>query len=99
MNEWISKTLQDLFRSRSLLKSYFCPIVCDNFRIQSSRDYEQLLKTIMRLVKRLPNDTVDKLMEYKDELTGDLVTFLKETANIVRQGSTHMVQAARDFTS
>ena len=73
--------------------------MCDNFRIQSSRDYEQLLKTIVRLVKRLPNDTVDKLMEYKEELTGDLVTFLRETANIIRQGPTHMVQAVRNYTS
>ena len=73
--------------------------MCDNFRIQSSRDYEQLLKIIMRLVKRLPNDTVEELMEYKDELGGDLVTFINEMANTIRQGPAYMMQVARDFKS
>ena len=73
--------------------------MCDNFRIQSSRDYEQLLKIIMRLVKRLPNDTVEELMEYKDELGGDLVIFINEMANTIRQGPAYMMQVARDFKS
>ena len=73
--------------------------MCDDFRIQSSRDYEQVLKTIMRLVKRLSNDTVEELMEYKDELASDLVQFLNEMASLIREGAPHMMQAARDFKS
>ena len=73
--------------------------MCDNFRIQSSRDYEEVLKTIMRLVKRLSNDTVEELMEYKDELASDLVKFLNEMASLIREGAPHMMQAARDFKS
>ena len=55
-------------------------------RLRTSREYEELLKMILRLVKRLPNETIETHMTSRDVLADELANFVSSMADKMEEG-------------
>ncbi len=65
--------------------------------MNSSADYTALLETVLRLVKRLDNDTLQLLLGSRTHAAGHLSRFLRVMADRLQRGAQAVEVALLDF--